>query len=84
VLLEVEDECGGILDTTRDLFQAFERRANDRVGVGLGLSIARKAVASQDGNIVVRNMPGTGCVFVIDMPLASEDASAARGQRIAG
>jgi signal transduction histidine kinase len=73
VLLEVEDECGGIPDMRRDLFQAFERRGTDRAGVGLGLSIARKAVTSQDGNIVVRNMPGTGCVFVIDIPLAAEE-----------
>jgi signal transduction histidine kinase len=77
VLLEVEDECGGIPDTARDLFQAFgQRRATDRTGVGLGLSIARKAVASQGGNIVVRNMPGTGCVFVIDVPLAPGESAA--------
>lgn len=76
VLLEVEDECGGIPDTTRDLFEAFgERRATDRTGVGLGLSIARRAVASQDGTIVVRNMPGRGCVFVIDVPLAAQASS---------
>lgn len=77
LLLEVEDECGGIPDMTRDLFEAFgERRVTDRTGVGLGLSIARKAVTSQDGTIVIRNMPGTGCVFVIDVPLAQEESSA--------
>jgi signal transduction histidine kinase len=71
VLLEVEDECGGITDSTRDLFQPFgERRGSDRTGLGLGLSIARKAVTAQDGDIRVRNIPGTGCVFVIDVPLA--------------
>jgi signal transduction histidine kinase len=77
VLLEVEDECGGIPDTASDLFQAFgDRRGRDRTGLGLGLSIARKAVTSQDGNIVVRNMPGTGCVFVIDMPVAPGESVA--------
>jgi signal transduction histidine kinase len=84
LLLEVEDECGGIPDTTRDLFHAFERRATDRPGVGLGLSIARKAVASQDGNIVVRNMPGKGCVFVIDLPLGPEESSAPGRLEMAG
>ncbi len=78
LLLEVEDECGGFPDTSRDLFQAFgERRGRDRTGLGLGLSIARKAVASQDGNIIVRNMPGTGCVFVINVPLAAAEESSA-------
>lgn len=78
VLLEVEDECGGLPDTAGDRFQAFgEQRGRDRTGLGLGLSIARKAVAAQDGTIRTRNMPGTGCVFVIDVPLAPEESSAA-------
>ena len=75
VLLEVEDECGGIPDTALDPFQAFgERRGRDRTGLGLGLSIAQKAVASQDGTIRIRNMPSTGCVFVIDVPLAPQES----------
>lgn len=79
ILIEVEDECGGIPDMRRDLFQAFgERRGTDRSGVGLGLSIARKAVTSQDGNIGVRNIPGKGCVFVIDVPLAPPEEPSAR------
>jgi signal transduction histidine kinase len=79
VLVEVEDECGGIPDTTRDLFQAFgDRRGSDRTGLGLGLSIAQKAVNAQGGHIHIRNMPGTGCVFIIDVPLATEDVSAPR------
>jgi signal transduction histidine kinase len=77
VLLEVADECGGIPHTMRDPFEAFaERRGRDRTGLGLGLSIARKAVIAQDGTIRIRNMPGTGCVFVIDLPLAQEVPSA--------
>jgi signal transduction histidine kinase len=54
-----------------------EQRGRDRTGLGLGLSIARKAVAAQDGTIRIRNMPGTGCVFVIDVALAPEESSAA-------
>jgi len=74
VLVEVEDECGGIPSAAGDPFQAFgERRGSDRTGLGLGLSIARKAVRAQGGDIHIRNMPGTGCVFVIDVPRAAED-----------
>ena len=72
VRIEVEDECGGIPDSTRDLFQAFrERRGRDRTGLGLGLSIARKAIKVHGGDISVRNSPGKGCVFVIEVPLAT-------------
>jgi signal transduction histidine kinase len=73
VRIEVEDECGGIPDTTVDPFKAFaDRRRNDRTGLGLGLSIARKAVRMHGGDIAFRNLPGKGCVFVIEMPLAVE------------
>jgi hypothetical protein len=75
VRFEVEDECGGIPDGTDDLFKAFtERRHKDRTGLGLGLSIARKAVRLHGGDIYYRNLPGKGCVFVIEVPLAGEDA----------
>jgi signal transduction histidine kinase len=76
VRFEVEDECGGIPDGTDDPFKVFaERRHKDRTGLGLGLSIARKAVRMHGGDIYYRNLPGKGCVFVIEVPLAGEDAS---------
>ena len=69
----MEDECGGLPEGGRELFQPFgQRRGRDRTGLGLGLSIARKAVRAHGGDIVTRNMPGHGCVFIIDLPLASE------------
>ena len=63
VLIEVEDECGGLTPTVGDPFQPFgQRRGQDRTGLGLGLSIARKAVRAHGGDIHIRNIPGTGCV----------------------
>jgi len=41
----------------------------------LGLSIARRAVRAQGGDIDVRNSPGKGCTFVIQMPAAKEIGS---------
>jgi signal transduction histidine kinase len=77
LVLEIEDECGGIPDGAGDLFQPFgERRGTDRSGLGLGLSIARRAVRAHGGDIRVRNMPGKGCVFMIEMPLAPALAEA--------
>ena len=78
VRFEVEDECGGIPDVTDDAFKPFaERRHNDRTGLGLGLSIARKAVRLHGGDIYFRNLPGKGCVFVIEVPLAGDETPAA-------
>ena len=38
VLIEVEDECGGLPDgDVNNLFQPFEQRGADRTGVRLGL-----------------------------------------------
>ena len=75
VQIEVEDECGGIPGRTDDSFKAFsDRRMHDRTGLGLGLSIARKAVKLHGGDIHVRNLPGKGCVFVIELPLAEQEA----------
>ena len=78
LLIEVEDECGGITDSEGDPFQSFaKRRGGDRTGLGLGLSIARKAVMAHGGDIQVRNMPGKGCIFVIDVPLIAKDVPVA-------
>jgi len=75
VRFEVEDECGGIPDGTDDPFKSFaERRHKDRTGLGLGLSIARRAVRMHGGDIYFRNLPGKGCVFVIEVPLAADTA----------
>jgi signal transduction histidine kinase len=78
VLIEVEDECGGMAETANDPFQPFgERRGHDRAGLGLGLSIARKAVQVHGGDIRIRNHPGTGCVFVIEIPSTVTSSGAA-------
>ena len=77
LLIEVEDECGGIPDSEGDPFQSFgKRRGRDRTGLGLGLSIAQKAVRAHGGDIRIRNIPGQGCVFIIDMPLVTTDVPA--------
>ena len=75
----MEGECGGIPASKIDLFQAFgERRGADRSGLGLGLSIARQAARAHDGDIHIRNIPGTGCVFAIELPLAADKTGVAQ------
>ena len=69
VLIEVEDECGGLADGAQELiFRPFQQRAADRSGVGLGLSLSRKGIQTFGGKLSVRNIPGQGCVFSIDLP----------------
>jgi signal transduction histidine kinase len=76
LVIETQDECGGIPPSKGDLFQVFgDRRGRDRSGLGLGLSIARKAVRAHGGEISIRNMPGKGCVFIIDVPLAAAESA---------
>lgn len=82
VLLEVEDECGGIPDGDGDLLKPFaDRRQSDRTGLGLGLSIARRAVKMLGGDIQCQQ-PGVGCIFVIDLPLGRRHHRGSTGRRM--
>jgi len=78
IFIEVEDECGGLPDKNAEsYFSPFgERRGRNRSGLGLGLSISRKAVRTYDGDIHVRNLPGKGCIFVIELPMDGADGRA--------
>jgi signal transduction histidine kinase len=69
VLIEIWDECGGLPEgKAEELFLPFTQAGVDRSGLGLGLSIALSAVRVNAGEISVRNIPGSGCVFTIDLP----------------
>jgi signal transduction histidine kinase len=69
VRIEVEDQCGGLPPgKAAELFRPFEQRGADRSGLGLGLSISRKSVEANGGELRVRDIPGTGCVFTIELP----------------
>jgi signal transduction histidine kinase len=70
VEIEVEDECGGLpLGKADQLVNALQQRGSSRSGLGLGLFISRKGVEASGGILRVRDIPGSGCVFTIDMPL---------------
>jgi signal transduction histidine kinase len=72
IFIEVEDECGGLpAGKPQELFRPFERRGSDRTGLGLGLTIGRKGVEANGGRMGVRDLPGKGCVFSIELPRAS-------------
>lgn len=69
VLIDVADRCGGLpVGNPEKLFTPFFQRSQDRSGVGLGLSIARRSVEAEGGTLSVRDCPGHGCVFTISLP----------------
>lgn len=69
VLIEVEDNCGGLpAGDVEHIFRPFVQSGQDRSGVGLGLSICRRSVEANYGALSIRNLPGIGCVFTIDLP----------------
>jgi signal transduction histidine kinase len=69
ILIDVQDHCGGLPPgSVESMFVPFTQEAEDRSGLGLGLSIARRSVMANGGVLSVRNLPGSGCVFTIDLP----------------
>jgi signal transduction histidine kinase len=69
ILIDVQDHCGGLPPGLADeMFKPFTQGAEDRSGLGLGLSISRRSVEANNGILSVRNVPGSGCVFTIDLP----------------
>ncbi len=69
VLIDVEDHCGGLPPGDPEkLFGSFKQQGADRSGLGLGLSISRRSVEANSGLLRVRDIPGAGCVFTIDLP----------------
>ena len=78
VLIDVHDECGGLPGAVadKDLVAAFEQRGADRSGLGIGLTFGRWGAEANGGRLYARNLPGTGCVFTLDLPRSSVPATA--------
>ncbi|MET0210316.1 MAG: sensor histidine kinase [Burkholderiaceae bacterium] len=76
VHIEVADHCGGLPpEGARRMFIPFLANDDRRAGMGLGLSIARQSVENESGTLTVRDLPGKGCVFTIDLPRLEGPAS---------
>lgn len=72
VLIDVKDECGGLPPgKAEDLFRPFVQRGIDQRGLGLGLAISLKGVRASGGEIHMCDLPGSGCVFTVDLPIAA-------------
>ena len=72
VLIDIQDHCGGLgIGNKEDLFLPFRRMADEKSGLGLGLAITRRSVEANNGVLSVRDIPGSGCVFTITLPLCT-------------
>lgn len=66
--IDVADECGGLPPgKAAELFQPYEQRGADRSGLGLGLAICMRGALSIGATLLVRDVPGTGCVFSLEL-----------------
>jgi signal transduction histidine kinase len=71
VLIEVEDSCGGLPPGAFEkAFAPFAQLGADRSGFGLGLAIAKQAADAHEGVIRVVDLPGKGCIFVLELPVS--------------
>jgi signal transduction histidine kinase len=69
IRIDVADHCGGLPPgTSGKMFLPFTQISADKSGVGLGLSMSRRSVEANNGVLSVRDIPGSGCVFTIDLP----------------
>lgn len=69
ITIEFQDGCGGLPQgDTAQLFEPFVQRGENRTGFGLGLAIVRQALEAHGGTVSVRDLPGSGCVFALELP----------------
>ncbi len=69
MVVEVEDACGGLPEgAEKKIFDPLVQAGVDRSGFGLGLAIAKQAAEAHNGQVRVHNLPGKGCVFLLDLP----------------
>lgn len=68
VVIEVEDECGGLPAGAADrLFDSYTQHGADRSGVGLGLAISLQGARAIGAELRVHDLPGRGCVFSLEL-----------------
>ena len=71
VMIDVVDACGGVEDElARSMFEPFVRGATSAEGLGLGLSIVKRAMSASGGTVAWRNDPPRGCAFTLSLPAA--------------
>lgn len=69
IMIDIEDHCGGLPPgAEKQMFMPFTQIGDDKSGLGLGLTICRRSVEANNGVLKARDVPGSGCVFTIELP----------------
>lgn len=77
VQFDVQDECGGLpVADPEVLFEPYTQKGLNKKGLGLGLTISRKGIEAHGGTLTVRDLPGKGCIFTINVPRLLSNVSA--------
>jgi two-component system sensor histidine kinase KdpD len=77
VVLEVIDHGLGVPDGLKtEIFEPFRRFDDRKLGVGLGLAVAKGFTEAMGGAIVADDTPGGGLTVRITLPVASATAGA--------
>jgi two-component system sensor histidine kinase KdpD len=80
VVLEVIDHGPGVPDKLKDrIFEPFQRFDDRKVGVGLGLAVAKGFTEAMGGAIVAADTPGGGLTVRITLPVAGVGAMQGAG-----
>ncbi len=69
IIIDVQDHGEGLpAGQAERMFVPFTQGGEDRSGLGLGLSIAKRSVEANSGVLSVKSVAGKGCTFTIDLP----------------
>jgi two-component system, OmpR family, sensor histidine kinase KdpD len=80
LVLEVIDHGPGVPDELKSqIFEPFQRFDERKVGVGLGLAVAKGFTEAMGGAIVAADTPGGGLTVRITLPVASSIAQSMQG-----
>jgi signal transduction histidine kinase len=70
ILIQIVDHCGGLPAGASEKMFLPSTQSVAKAGIGLGLPICRRNVEANNGVLSVRDAPGAGCTFTIDLPRA--------------
>jgi len=80
VVIEVVDHGPGVPDKLKArIFEPFQRFDDKKVGVGLGLAVAKGFTEAMGGAIVAADTPGGGLTVRVTLPVAVAGAESMQG-----
>jgi signal transduction histidine kinase len=71
VRVDVHDNGKGLAPALEpSIFEPYVRGNTSAPGLGLGLATVKRVVEGHGGHVGVRSIPGHGCTFLFELPIA--------------